>query len=412
MATNNTANQKFIPFALPSIGEEEIEAVVTTMKSGWLTTGPRTKEFELAFAEAVGARHALAVNSATGGLHLAMEAAGIGADDLVLTPTWTFTATAEVARYLGAHPAFVDVDVDTLNIDVTCLERRIIELKRQHGTRVKAIAPVHFGGQACEMDAILEIAEMNGLKVIEDAAHAFPTTVTSRTVHHKKKITRKIGSVGHASVFSFYATKTIATGEGGMVTTDDDHLAERVRLMRLHGISRDIWNRYTSTKPSWYYEVVAPGYKYNLTDIASAIGLVQLSRAQSFQGRREAIASQYHAAFQGHPALEIPLQRHVGDIHAWHLYVLRLNLERLTIDRNRFIQEMAQRGVGCSVHFIPLHMQPYWRDRYDLDLAMYPVASREYERVVSLPIYPAMNDMDTARVIEAVIAILDSNAHP
>lgn len=404
MATDNTNKQTFIPFALPSIGEEEIEAVVATMRSGWLTTGPRTKEFELAFAAEVGARHALAVNSATSGLHLAMEAVGIGADDLVLVPSWTFTATAEVARYLGAHPAFVDVEADTLNIDVNQLEQRVVALKREHGVRLKAIAPVHFGGQACEMDAILSIAQAHGLAVIEDAAHAFPTTVSSRTVYENERNTRKIGTVGHATVFSFYATKTIATGEGGMVTTEDDRLAERIRLMRLHGISRDVWNRYTSTKPSWYYEVVAPGYKYNLTDIAAAMGLVQLGKAQVFQNRREAIAQQYHAAFAGYPALEIPLQRHVEDAHAWHLYVLRLNLERLTIDRNQFIHEMAQRGVGCSVHFIPLHLQPYWRERYNLDPTMFPVATREFERVVSLPIYP---DMDGATVSRVITAVLD-----
>lgn len=398
----------FLPFARPSIGEEEIASVVHTMRSGWLTTGPRTKEFEQAFAEAVGARHALAVNSATGGLHLAMEAAGIGTDDLVLTPTWTFTATAEVARYLGAHPVFVDSEADTLNLDTEHLEQRVVELKREYGARLKAIAPVHFAGQACEMDTILDIAEAHGLTVIEDAAHAFPSTVTSRAVHDSERSSRKIGTVGHASVFSFYATKTIATGEGGMVTTEDDRIAERIRLMRLHGISRDVWNRYTSTKPSWYYEVVAPGYKYNLTDIASAIGLVQLSRAQSFQGRRENIAKQYHAAFDGHPALEIPLHRHPEDIHAWHLYVLRLNLERLTIDRNQFIQEMAQRGVGCSVHFIPLHLQPYWRDRYGPDPAAFPVASREFERVVSLPIYPDMDEGMVLRVIDAVSGVVNA----
>lgn len=397
----------FIPFALPSIGEEEIEAVVATMRSGWLTTGPRTKEFEEAFAAAVGSRHALAVNSATGGLHLAMEAVGIGADDLVVVPTWTFTATAEVARYLGAHPEFVDVEADTLNIDVKHLEQRVVELKREHGARLKAIAPVHFGGQACEMDAILEIAGAHGLKVIEDAAHAFPATVLSRTVYQNGLNTRKIGTVGHASVFSFYATKTIATGEGGMVTTEDDRLAERIRLMRLHGISRDVWNRYTSTKPSWYYEVVAPGYKYNMTDIASAMGLVQLRKAQVFQNGREAVAQQYHAAFAGHPALALPLQRDVNSTHAWHLYVLRLNLERLAIDRNQFIHELAQRKVGCSVHFIPLHLQPYWRDRYKLDPALFPVATREFERVVSLPIYPNMDSNTVQRVIDAVIETAD-----
>jgi len=398
----------FVPFALPSIGEEEITAVVETMRSGWLTTGSRTKEFEQAFAEAVGTRHALAVNSATGGLHLAMEAAGIGLDDLVLTPTWTFTATAEVARYLGAHPVFVDVEAETLNLDVEHLERRVVELKREHGDRLKAIAPVHFAGQACEMDAILDIAETHSLTVIEDAAHAFPTTVTSRSVHDRERRSRKIGTVGHASVFSFYATKTITTGEGGMVTTEDDRIAERIRLMRLHGISRDVWNRYTSTTPSWYYEVVAPGYKYNLTDIASAIGLVQLSRAQFFQNRRENIAKQYHAAFQGHPALEVPAHPRYGNTHAWHLYVLRLNLERLMINRNRFIEEMAHYGVGCSVHFIPLHMQPYWRERYHLDPVAFPVASREFERVVSLPIYPNMDDMVVQRVIGAVMQVANS----
>lgn len=399
----------FLPFARPSIGEEEIASVVHAMRSGWLTTGPRTREFEQAFAEAVGARHALAVNSATGGLHLAMEAAGIGLDDLVLVPTWTFTATAEVARYLGAHPVFVDAEAETLNLDVGHLEQRVVELKREHGARLKAITPVHFAGQACEMDAILDIAEAHGLTVIEDAAHAFPTTVASRAVHDRERRSRKIGTVGHASVFSFYATKTIATGEGGMVTTEDGRIAERIRLMRLHGISRDVWNRYTSTKPSWYYEVVAPGYKYNLTDIASAIGLVQLSRAQSFQDRRENIAKQYHAAFQGHPALETPVHRHPENTHAWHLYVLRLNLERLTIDRNRFIEEMAQRGVGCSVHFIPLHLQPYWRERYRLDPAAFPVASREFERVVSLPIYPDMDDTVVQRVIDAVSDVVNTH---
>lgn len=406
-ARSSTNNQNFIPFALPSIGEEEIASVVHTMRSGWLTTGPRTKEFEEAFAASVGARHAVAVNSATAGLHLAMEAAGVRTDDLVLTPTWTFTATAEVARYLGAHPVFVDVEADTLNIDVKHLEQCIIELKREHGARLKAIVPVHFAGQACEMDAILDIAETYGLTVIEDAAHAFPTTVTSRAVHDRERRARMIGTVGHASVFSFYATKTIAAGEGGMVTTEDDRIAERIRLMRLHGISREVWDRYMSSKPAWYYEVIAPGYKYNLTDIASAIGLVQLAKAHSFLDRRKEIAQQYHAAFRRNPALEIPVQRHAEDLHAWHLYVLRLNLERLTIDRNQFIQEMAQRGVGCSVHFIPLHLHPYWRDRYKLHPEKFPVATREFKRVVSLPIYPGMDDGMVQRVIGSVQEITE-----
>jgi dTDP-4-amino-4,6-dideoxygalactose transaminase len=397
----------FIPFALPSIGEEEIEAVVATMRSGWLTTGPRTKDFEHAFAEAVGAKHALAVNSATGGLHLAMDAAGIRADDLVLMPTWTFTATAEVTRYLGAHPIFLDVDADTLNIDCSTLDQKVSTLKRDYGSLVKAIAPVHFAGQSCEMDAILSIASSHGLAVIEDAAHAFPSTVFSRAIHDDCQNIRKIGTVGLATVFSFYATKTLVTGEGGMVTTNDDRIAERIRLMRLHGINRDVWNRYTSNKPSWYYEVVESGYKYNLTDIASAIGLVQLRKSQLFQSRRESIAMQYHAAFHEHPALQIPLQRHLNELNAWHLYVLRLNLDLISIDRNQFIQEMCNRGVGCSVHFIPLHLHPYWRDRYGLNSDLFPVATREYERVVSIPLYPSMTDESVQRVIQVILHILD-----
>lgn len=395
----------FIPFALPCISEEEIEAVVATMRSGWLTTGPKAREFEQAFAAAVGSKYALAVNSATAGLHLALEAAGIRPDDLVLTPTWTFTATAEVSRYLGAHPVLVDVDPGTLNIDPDRLEARINCLRREHGSRLSAIAPVHFAGQACEMDAIIDIAERYGLRIIEDAAHAFPATVTSRGLAGGARQTRQIGTIAHATVFSFYATKTIATGEGGMVTTDDDWFAERIRIMRLHGISRDVWNRYTSTKPSWYYEVIAPGYKYNLTDIAAAMGLVQLSKAQSFQERREAIARKYDNAFAGHPALEVPTQRHGADTHAWHLYVLRLNLDRLAIDRERFIAEMAEAGIGCSVHFIPLHLQPYWRDKYQLSQADFPVATREFERVISLPIYPGLTEAETTRVANTVLEI-------
>lgn len=405
MSLSNT--QQFIPFALPCIGNEEIEAVIATMKSGWLTTGPKTRQFEQAFAEAVGATHALAVNSATGGLHLALEAIGIGPDDWVLTPVWTFTATAEVVRYLGAHPAFVDVDHRTFNLDAGQIEKQIHALKKKYGARLKAVMPVHFAGQACEMDAILDQAAANGLKVIEDAAHAFPTTVESRNVEGGEQCRRKIGSVGHATVFSFYATKTIATGEGGMVTTEDDVLAERVRLMRLHGINRDVWNRYTSTKPSWYYEVVEPGYKYNLTDIASAIGMEQLAKAELFCARRTQIAGQYNAAFAAHPALETPIQQHAEQQHAWHLYVLRLNLERMRIDRDQFIQEMAQRGVGCSVHFIPLHMHPYWRDRYHLDTSDFPVATREFQRVVSLPIYPGMDETAVQRVTAAVLDVAE-----
>ncbi|MPZ57888.1 MAG: aminotransferase class I/II-fold pyridoxal phosphate-dependent enzyme [Rhizobiales bacterium] len=394
-----------IPFALPCIGEQEIESVVATLRSGWLTTGPKTKVFEEAFAQAVGARHALAVNSGTAALHLALEALGVEADDLVLVPTWTFTATAEVVRYLGAHPVFVDVDAATLNVDVAKLEERIIALKREGGGKLKAMMPVHVGGQACEMDHIVRLACSHGLAIVEDAAHAFPTTVNSASVTERAPRSRMVGSVGHATAFSFYATKTIATGEGGMVTTEDDKMAERIRLMRLHGVSKDAWSRRASPLPPWYYEVLAPGFKYNLTDIASALGLVQLQRQPALVARRTAIAKRYSAAFSGHPAIEPPVLRRPEDVCAWHLYVLRLNPDRLTIDRDQFTRELDARGVGCSVHFIPLHLQPYWRDRYRLTQEMFPVASREFTRVVSLPIYPDMTDGMVDRVIEVVTEV-------
>lgn len=393
---------KHIPFAKPCIGEEEIAAVVETMRSGWLTTGPKTREFEEAFAAEVGSKHALAVNSATAGLHLALEAAGVKAGDAVFTPVWTFTASAEVSRYLGAHPVFVDIDAATLNIDPVRLQEAIAKSKLGTGLRGKAIMPVHFGGQACEMDSILDLAIEEKLKVVEDAAHAFPTTVSSRSTVDPSFARRNIGAVGDATVFSFYATKTLATGEGGMVTTEDHAFAERVRVMRLHGISRDVWNRYTSDKPSWYYEIVAPGFKYNLTDIAASIGLEQLRKAGFFQTRREEIAAAYNAGLADQPAFERPHVVNSSNVHAWHLYVLRLNLDQLSIDRDRFIQEMACRGVSCSVHFIPLHMQPYWRDTYSLEASQFPVASREFERVVSLPIYPGMTD----EMVDHVIAML------
>jgi dTDP-4-amino-4,6-dideoxygalactose transaminase len=395
-----------IPFALPSISEHEIEAVVETLRSGWLTTGPKTKAFEDAFAEAVGARHGLAVNSGTAALHLALEALGIGSDDRVLVPTWTFTATADAVRNLGAHPVFVDVDPATLNIDLARLEEQTLRLQREYGAKLKAVMPVHIGGQACEMDRIVSLARLHDLKIIEDAAHAFPTTVESETVADARRKRRMIGSISHATAFSFYATKTLVTGEGGMVTTDDDLVARRIRLMRLHGIDKDARSQDCSLPPSWYYEVIAPGFKYNLTDIASSLGLVQLQRMQEFLDQRVSIAQRYTAAFANQPGLAPPLLRHAADVCAWHLYILRLNLERIIINRNQFIRELEARGVGCSVHFIPLHLQPYWRDCYGLSPSMFPVASREFARVVSLPIYPGLDDRAVDRVIEVVLDVL------
>jgi len=382
----------FLPFALPSIGEEEVAEVCDTLRSGWLTTGNKTKAFEQKFAKYVGVKNALAVNSATAGLHLALEAIGVGNNDKVLTTPYTFTATAEVIRYLGADPFFVDIDPKTFNIDARKIEAAIND-------DVKAIMPVHFAGQACEMDVILSIAHDSHLKVIEDAAHALPTSYKGRM----------IGTLGDLTVYSFYVTKTIATGEGGMVVTNDKDYAERIKTMRLHGISRDVFDRYQSTKPSWYYEVVAPGYKYNMTDIAASIGIHQLKKANFFQERREYIANRYTRAFKDSP-LVTPFVARPDDVHAWHLYVVQLKLEDIAISRDRFIELMSEEGVGTSVHFIPLHIQPYWRDRYGFKPEDFPVAYDVYQRAVSLPIYPKMTEQDIERVINAVRKILTNNS--
>ena len=387
------SDSDFLPFALPDIGEQEIEEVCDSMRSGWLTTGPKVKQFEAAFADFISAKHALAVNSATSGLHLALEAIGIGPGDQVLTSTHTFTATAEVVRYLGADPVFVDIDEETLNMDVTAVEAAL-----SRGANVKAIMPVHMAGQACDMTALCRLAKDAGIRIIEDAAHALPTTFNGK----------RIGTIGDATVFSFYATKTLATGEGGMITTDDDEVASRIRTMRLHGISRDVFDRYQSDKPSWYYEIVAPGFKYNMPDTAAAMGIHQLARLYEMSDRRREIANRYFDDLSDLP-LDLPIPINTGDEHAWHLFIIRLTLGRLDIDRNRFIELMAERGIGTSVHFIPLHLQPYWRDKYELVPGDFPVATATYERLVSLPIYSKMTDEDVERVIAAVRDILTAH---
>lgn len=379
----------FLPFALPDIGEEEINEVLDSLRSGWLTTGPKTKRFEEDFAAFVGEVESVAVNSATAGLHLALEAVGIGPGDEVITTPYTFTATAEVVRYLGADPVFVDIDPLTFNIDPARIEASITP-------RTKAIIPVHFAGLSCDMNAILGIATKYGLKVVEDAAHALPTTCSGHL----------IGSLASdATVYSFYATKTITTGEGGMVVTRSPELARRCRIMRLHGISRDAFDRYTSNKPAWHYEVVAPGCKYNMTDLAASLGVHQLKKAWQFQRRREEMARVYDESFRGLPLI-LPPHAPTGDVHAWHLYVIRLNGE-VKISRNRFIELMAEKGIGCSVHFIPLHLHPYWRDHYNLKPSDFPNALHAYERAVSLPLYTRMSDADQMRVADAVRAILE-----
>ena len=408
---NERPKPPFIPFARPEIGEDEIAEVVETLRSGWVTTGPKTRRFEQDFvewlepagpADGLEPLHALAVNSATAGLHLALEALGIGPGDEVITTTHTFTATAEVVRYLGADVKLVDIDPNTLCIDIDAVERAITP-------RTRAVMPVHYAGLAADMGRLLELARRHGLKVVEDAAHALPTTTAEGAL---------VGTLASdVTVFSFYANKTITTGEGGMVVTRNAQTARRVQVMRLHGISRDAFDRFTSKTPGWYYEIVAPGFKYNLTDIASALGLHQLKRAREFQSRRRAIASAYHAAFADLP-VQLPPGSVTADamqapgaqpLHAWHLYVLRLG-DAAPVSRDVFIERLFEAGIGCSVHYVPLHLQPYWRDRYGLQPQAFAAAQRAYERMVSLPIYPGMDDAAVQRVIAAVREVLSDGS--
>ena len=385
----------FLPFALPETGEEEVDEAADTIRSGWLTTGPKTARFEKAFAKFVGAPHALAVNSATAGLHLALEAVGVSAGDAVITSPYTFTASAEVIRYLGADPVLVDIDPMTFNIDPV-LVREQIEKIQKGGKRVKAIIPIHIGGQACDMTSIQRIAQEHDIRIVEDAAHALPCS-------HDEKM---IGTIGDATAFSFYVTKTLATGEGGMVTTHSKEIFDRIKVMRLHGISRDIWDRYTANKPNWYYEVIEPGFKYNMSDIMASIGIHQLAKVKRFRDRRAQIAEWYTDAFQSLP-LKSPFVARPEDTHAWHLYVIQLELERIKITRDQFIEKMAEKGIGTSVHFIPLHLHPYWKNRYGYKPEDFPVALDCFQRAVSLPIYSKMSDGDVERVVDAVRSILN-----
>src|SRR6266487_2333181 len=379
--------QKFLPFALPHITQAEIDEVVDTLRSGWLTTGPKTKRFEREFATRVGTPYALAVNSATAAMHLALDALGLQPDDEVIVPVYTFTATAEVVVYLRAKPIFVDVNPVTCNLDPAQLEKHITP-------RTRAIMVVHIAGLPAEMDAIGALAKTYNLSVIEDAAHAFPAKYRGQM----------IGTISDFTAFSFYATKTLATGEGGMLTTANPEFAERASMMALHGISRDAWKRY-SAEGSWYYEVLQAGYKYNMTDIAAALGLHQLARSQWLLERRRSIAQRYTEAFSQWPEVEPPPNpAHVE--HAWHLYLLRLRPERLTITRDAFIQALTKANIGTSVHFIPLHLHPFYRDTYHLQVEDFPAALHAYQRVISLPIYPGMADEDVEDVIAAIEQII------
>lgn len=376
----------FLPFSPPNISDAEIAEVIDTLRSSWITTGPKTQRFMKEFAEFLGAPGAVAVNSCTAGLHSVLVALGIGPGDEVITTTNTFAATVNVIEHVGARPVLVDVEPDTLNIDPDKIEAAIT-------SRTKAIIPVHFAGHPADMDRIMELARHYHLHVIEDAAHALPAKYKGRM----------IGAGTNPTVFSFYATKNLTTAEGGMVTGSND-LLEKVRIIALHGMSRDAWRRYEKGG-SWYYEIILPGFKYNMTDIQASLGLVQLKRLPEMQRRRREIVRMYQEAFGEEEALQTPVER--PDVEsAWHLYVIRLNTEKLTITRDQFIDELANLNIGTSVHFIPIHTHPYYRNKYGYQANDFPVAYDNYRRMISLPLSPALSDADVAYVIEAVLDIV------
>lgn len=382
-----------VPLALPECGEEEIQEVVEVIKSGWLTTASRTLRFEREFAEYTGAEYCLALNSGTAGLHLGLEALGIGHGDKVLVPDHTFTATADVVRYLGADPVFVDCDRETFCITVELMERAMGK-----GDAVKAVIPVHLGGAPCDMDGIMDLAGAHGIKVMEDAAHAIPTRYKGRL----------IGTFGDVTCFSFYANKTITTGEGGMIATDDKELAGRVRVMRLHGIDRDVWSRFSDTGADWAYDVVAPGFKYNMPDIAAALGIHQLRKAERFRDSRQMIAEAYYRELSGIPGLILPRIRCDIEEHSWHLFVVLIEASDTVngVDRDAFILKMKERNIGTGVHYIPLHRMTYYRDRYGLSPDMFPNSEWVFQRCVSLPIYSAMSNDQLEYVVDSIKIII------
>jgi len=380
-------NTDYIPFALPSIGKEEEDAVLAVLRSGWLTTGSVALEFEKEFADFVGIENALAVNSATSGLHLALEALKVGPGDVVVTSPYTFTSTASAARHLGAEVAFCDVTPGGYNMDPGKLDETL-----KKNRNVKAVIPVHVGGLPCRMDEILELARRHGCAVVEDSAHAFPSRLPEGFA----------GTLGDIGVYSFYATKTMTTGDGGMVVTSDPRLAKRSASMRLHGFDRQAWDRYTSKTASWRYSVVEAGYKYNLPDLLAAIGREQLKKADRFLEERTEIARAYRAAFDPLPFTLPPPD---GPGHAWHLYSLRLRPEALRVGRDEFIERLREAGVGTSVHFIPLHLMPYWSKRYGLAPEDYPEALASFNQTISLPIWPGMGKEGAGSVAEAVAGL-------
>lgn len=395
-----------VPFFKPAIDEREIEAVVTCLRSGWLTTGPTTRAFEEEFAAHVGAKHAVALNSCTAALHLALEAIGIRRGDLVIVPTLTFAATAEVVRYLDAIPVFVDCDPATRCLDMAATRRTVERLRSGKSVpgvpadaargHLRAIIPMHYGGLMADVDAVRALAAELSLSVIEDAAHTLPAFTRA----HATAPWRSVGTTADVTCFSFYANKCITTGEGGMAVTNDAALAERMRLMSLHGMSKDAWKRFTAGG-TWYYEVIAPGFKYNMTDIAAAIGRVQLARSGELWAARRDVARMYQQGLAAIPGIRVPTEQDNRQ-HSWHLFSISLDLAVWRMGRDRFIDGLKARGIGASVHWMPLHMQPYYRDTYGLVPEDFPVAAGLWPGLVSLPLYPTMTAADVAVVVDAI----------
>lgn len=390
------------PFFRPSISEAEIEEVVACLRSGWLTTGPRTKQFEQEFADAVRAKHAVAVNSCTAALHLAVEAIGLRPKQAVLVPTMTFAATAEIVRYLGAIPVLVDCDPISLNLDLNDAENKLAELRAgklpcDSTMEVVGIIPVHVGGAMIDMDTVGQFAKKNGLWVVEDSAHALPAAYRTTPDGDWRFSGANTAAV---TCFSFYANKTITTGEGGMAVTDDPELEKRMRQMSLHGLSVDAWKRF-SGGATWDYRILAPGFKYNLTDIASAIGIHQLRRAENLRQEREQLANHYLTELEDLPELEMPVVAE-DRILSWHLFPIRLCLEKLTIDRNAFMAALRERGIHCSVHWRPLHLHPYYQETFGWTAEGFPVATAEWQRLISLPLFPGMQPHEQKYVVETI----------
>jgi len=378
----------FLLFHKPFISEEEVDEIVDTVRSGWISMGPKTIRFENKFNEYIGAKKSVAVSSWTAAGHLSLEAFGINEGDEVILPTMTFPATAEIVCYFKAKPVMVDVDEDTLNISLEAIEKAITP-------KTKAIIPVHYAGQPCDLDEIHAIAKKHNLKVLEDAAHSLPAKYKGK----------KIGTISDVTCFSFYATKTLSTGEGGMICTNNEEIAERVKIMRLHGINRDAWKRYTESG-SWYYEVVAPGYKYNFTDLQASLGLPQLKKVDAMWESRKRIAAKYTEVLKDLDIIQLHTIKPDRD-SSWHLYPIRLHLDRLTKNRAQIINELRERNIGVGVHFMPVHQHLYYSETFNLSDADYPVASAAFPRLMSLPIYPGMTDENVDKVIDVLIDTLN-----